>query len=111
MEKSAELQYRDVLKQYDELPEEATDALDWWIDTYISPAKVYKNWLNSYVLKQMFEWTVNFYVSNDEFKAAMLEKGYMPKDSFELNWCFKIRNVKYDRAKSVEAYALVKNSF
>ena len=103
--------YEDVLTQYDELPEEATDALNWWIDTYISPAKTCTDWLNSYALKQVFEWTVNGYVSNDQFKAAMLEKGYTPIDLFELNWHFKIGRVKYDKAKSKEAYALARKTF
>ena len=103
--------YENVLTQYDTLPEEATDALNWWIDTYISPAKVRRCGLSSYALKQLFEWSVNFYVSNDEFKGAMLEKGYIPIDSFEKNWHFKIRSVKYDRAKSKEAYALARKTF
>ena len=108
MKNSAEIQRRNVLKQYEELPEEATDALDWWIETYIFPAKTCNYWYSSYGLKQIFEWTVDFYVSNDEFKGAMLRNGYLPRDPFELNWNFMIRKVMYDRRKLVEAYQLVK---
>jgi hypothetical protein len=64
--------------------------LNRWITEYISPRKC-AYLTSSYGLKHFFEQETNSYVTNDIFKAAMLEHGYTPVDARQLNWRFRIR--------------------
>jgi hypothetical protein len=64
-------------------------ALLEWIRLVIKPAKtVAPN--TSYSIKHDFE-RVGFYITNGQFKGAMLAAGYAPVDPNELNWEFRIR--------------------
>ena len=44
----------------------------------------------SYRLKYEFE-AEGFYVTNGQFKGAMLTIGFVPKDEYTLNWQFRIQ--------------------
>lgn len=50
---------------------------------------------SSYGLKHLFS-AREFYVTNGEFKGAMLAAGFTPDDVTRVNWCFNIseRSVK-----------------
>lgn len=65
-------------------------ALLAWIGYTMVPAKRYASGTTSYGMKHCFE-EVGFYVTNAQFKAAMLSAGYKPKDREERNWTFKIK--------------------
>lgn len=69
------------------------EVLD-WIDEFVSPAKrKYKG--TSYSLKHMVEkWYGNLYITNNQMKDAMMQKGYMPIDPNALNWEYRIKITK-----------------
>ena len=45
----------------------------------------------SYGIKHDFEFATRLYVSNGQFKGAMLTAGYVPVNPGEQNWRFRIR--------------------
>ena len=61
-----------------------------WITQVISPIKSVNNRYSSYGLKHIFQDDTRIYVTNVEFKVAMLKSGYSPYDEKELNWRFHI---------------------
>lgn len=79
----------------DALPERQEQVAR-WIDEYISPAKKKNPNHTSYTLKHRFaRWLgANEKMSNNQFKDAMMIKGYMPVDPNELNWFYKIKVAK-----------------
>lgn len=62
-------------------------ALKWIAEKIQYRTKVCEH--TSYGLKHIFERDTSQYISNDDFKKAMLLSGYMPIDSSETNWRFK----------------------
>ena len=58
-----------------------------WIDMFVSPARRTNNRESSYSLKHKVEnWaTGGLYITNNQFKDAMMIKGYMPVDENEIN--------------------------
>jgi hypothetical protein len=75
--------------EFDVLPPAKQAALLAWIAQVMKPASTFGRH-TSYGIKHAFE-DVGFYVTNGEFKGAMLVAGYVPKDPDELNWTFKAR--------------------
>lgn len=56
----------------------------------------------SYGLKHYFEcFPMGFYITNGQFKGAMLKAGYKVKDKTALNWQF---NIDKNRVKALEVY-------
>lgn len=76
----------------DALPERQEQVAK-WIDEHISPAKKKNAKYNSYSLKHKFAaWLgANEKMSNNQFKDAMMQKGYMPVDPNEEDWQYKIK--------------------
>jgi hypothetical protein len=73
-------------------------VLLWWIHHSIQPTKVKVSRQSSYSLKHHFERDTGLYVSNGQFKGAMLEVSYEPVDTKERNWRFRITRRKVARA-------------
>lgn len=66
-------------------------ALRWWIIENFIKRKTVNTRYTSYGLKHVFERSENgFYITNDEFKRAMLDCGFLPGDETALNWQFRI---------------------
>ena len=62
-----------------------------WIMAEFTPIKSANMRHSSYALKHVFEKMHNgFYITNDEFKTAMRDCGFVPVDEKELNWHFYI---------------------
>src|SRR5215213_9517046 len=74
---------------YEKLTPEEQAALLEWIRLAVKPAKTIAP-STSYSIKHDFE-AVAFYITNGQFKGAMLASGYAPVDPDELNWEFRIR--------------------
>lgn len=75
-----------------ELPERYQKYLLEWIDDNISPAKRRNPRHSSYSLKHRFEHSEHgCYLTNNQFKDAMMAKGYMPTNQHDLNWQYKIK--------------------
>lgn len=68
-----------------------------WIHYHISPASKTDTRHSSYSLKHMVENDIGFYITNNQFKDAMLLCGYQPVDANKTNWLFKIRVDRADR--------------
>ena len=68
-----------------------------WIGLHIEPAKRKKH--NSYALKHRIasdirnEQHIEIYLTNNQFKHAMLLAGFMPVDKTKLNWDFRVKIV------------------
>lgn len=65
-----------------------------WIDEFVSPSKRTLTNASSYSLKhRLANWykSTGLYLTNNQFKDAMMIKGYMPVNSDELNWQYKIK--------------------
>ena len=75
---------------YEKLSAEYKQALGEWIGMRFEKAtRAHNSW--SYSLKHDFERDTGIYVTNGEFKGAMLVVGFTPIDNEELNWSFKIK--------------------
>lgn len=82
----------DLPEAYNELNQAEKNALAYWIEHAICTATRYSN-RTSYGIKHDFE-REGFYLTNGQFKGAMLAAGYQPEDAQELNWTFKIKPYK-----------------
>ncbi len=83
--------------EYDTLTPEKKELLAYWISKAVKPASTYDA-NSSYGIKHDFEYQTGVYVSNAEFKGAMLIADYLPHDAFAQNWHFKITKT-YDSRK------------
>ena len=88
---------RDDPKEYDKLPQEEKQAVQYWISKAIKPATKEAS-SSSYGLKHDYEHESGIYISNAEFKGAMLAAGYAPNNESGQNWLFNI-NKTYDNRR------------
>lgn len=85
----------------DDMPrEERTEVLAWIRDN-IRPRKTPNHRHSSYGMKHILESDTGIYLTNNQFKDAMMLCGYMPLDADELNWCYRIsqRSAAFDRKR------------
>jgi hypothetical protein len=61
-----------------------------WIRCNIHPRKTVNPHYSSYGLKHLLEHDTGIYLTNNQFKDAMLQCGFRPKDPNELNWTYRI---------------------
>ena len=80
-------------------PQEEIDAIMNWISNSIAPRKTPLGGHTSYGIKHLLERDTGIYLTNNEFKDAMLQAGYEPVDPNELNWHYRI-------SKKSKAFAL-----
>lgn len=66
---------------------------NWIKENVISSDEVFDR-ASSYGLKHELERDIKIYLTNNQFKDAMLLAGYKPVDPNELNWRYKIELVK-----------------
>lgn len=62
-----------------------------WIHDHIAPASRTYTRSTSYGFKHMVEKDIGHYITNNQFKDAMLLCGYQPVKPNETNWMFKIK--------------------
>ena len=81
-------------EDYERLTERQKKILSMWIREILEPHRIqtFNDFsLNSYALKHEFQFSgCGFYVTNGQFKGAMLREGFYPKDEAHLNWIFKL---------------------
>ena len=70
--------------------QEEIDTVTNWIAENISVRKTPLDGHTSYGIKHLLERDVHIYLTNNEFKDAMLQAGYKPVDPNELNWRYRI---------------------
>ena len=74
-----------------ELPDIQKKALDNWITLNILPQKTPDKTYASYALKLLFEESPDgFFVTNRQFKEAMLRCDFSPVNKNKLNWDFRV---------------------
>lgn len=61
-----------------------------WIKRNIRPARKVLQGRTSYGLKHVLEHDTGIYLTNNQFKDAMLSAGYTPVNPNELNWRYRI---------------------
>ena len=75
-----------------------------WITRNMTPKKTPLRGYNSYYLKHLLEYDTHIYLTNNQFKDAMLTLGFKPARPNTLNWefciskksfCFTNPNGKY----------------
>lgn len=71
-------------------PEEEQKIVLDWIRRNILPRKTVLHERTSYGLKHLLEHDVKIYLTNNEFKDAMMMCGFEPVDPNMLNWIYRI---------------------
>lgn len=61
-----------------------------WINNNIRPSDSVLIERTSYGLKHLLQHDTKIYLTNNEFKDAMMYAGYFPVDANALNWCYRI---------------------
>ena len=70
--------------------DEVITAVDGWIRKNIRTGKKILHGHTSYGIKHMLEHDTHIYLTNNEFKDAMLLAGYQPVNPKDLNWKYRI---------------------
>ena len=70
--------------------QEEIDIVYRWIDMNLFPRKTTLTSYTSYGIKHILERDTGIYLTNNEFKDAMLMCGYKPTNPNDLNWCYCI---------------------
>lgn len=69
--------------------EETQETVFKWISENLIPGKS-KYGGSSYNLKHILQTDTNIYLTDNEFKDAMLLSGYQPIDSHEFSWHYRL---------------------
>ena len=90
----------DENERFELLPEDMQTQVLRWIRLNFVPRASVNNKHSSYGLKHLMQWDEVYfegtdyypgiYLTNDQFKDAMLECGFFPEDAKELNWRYAI---------------------
>ncbi len=75
---------------FSDLLEEEQNLVKEWIYENITPRNTPLYSSSSYALKHVLERDTGIYMTNNQFKDAMLTYGYKPVNQKELNWSFRI---------------------
>lgn len=70
-------------------PEERETVLNWLYWNLIPSEKTTIG--NSYGMKHVLQDRTRIYMTNNQFKEAMLQAGYYPKNPTALNWTFHLK--------------------
>lgn len=88
---------------YERLTDEEKAAIQEWIAQELRPGPLAGPHA-SYSLKHIYERLTRHYLTNGQFKGAMLVAGFEPIDRAELNWEFRFVPADPNlRARSIEA--------
>lgn len=71
-------------------PKEIQETVRRWIRENIVPRKTPTMTHSSYGMKHILEHDTGIYLTNNQFKDAMMDCGYMPVDENKLNWNYCI---------------------
>jgi len=79
-------------EEYNKLSKTQQNELQSWIKGRFTHRKTVNKNHTSYGYKHVFENDIHgFYISNEQFKGAMLEAGYEPRDKSAKNWSFYVK--------------------
>ena len=74
----------------DSLTDQERETLFKWIAVRIHKVNYINRKRSSYSLKHLFKDDTRIYVTNNQFKDAMMSAGFLPADYDELNWHYAI---------------------
>ncbi len=74
-----------------DLPEGTQEQIDAWIKANFKHSKRENKGHTSYGLKHILEDDMGIYLTNNQFKDAMMKAGFDPVDPDELNWTYRIK--------------------
>ncbi len=77
-------------KHFDDLTQSDQEKVLAWIKANILPRKTPLLSRSSYGMKHILQYQIGIYLSNNQFKEAMLNCGFKPIKEQELNWRFCI---------------------
>ncbi len=96
----------DAPEEFNLMLKEDQNKLLEWIKKTFKPIKTVDEWNTSYGLKHIFERSKGgFYITNGEFKGAMLNAGFLPHKYNEQNWRFRISKKSLKRDNRGQTYA------
>ena len=75
----------------DELPSETREKVFSWIRQSILPATCINKYRTSYDIKHLLQHETGIYLTNNQFKDAMLLCGFLPTNRKKLNWTYRIK--------------------
>lgn len=93
----------------EDLPFGQQEAVLAWMRKYTQPAKTANKYRTSYGLKHIMSKMTGVYVTNNQFKDAMIIEGFYPVDETELNWRYRISESVIRRAEMDEYYVQCRN--
>lgn len=70
--------------------DDVKNAVDEWIRQNVRAAGIVLSGRTSYGMKHLLEHDTGIYLTNNEFKDAMMLAGYSPVNPRELNWRYRI---------------------
>ena len=70
-----------------------------WIKNNLYERKTPNRAYHSYHLKHLLQWDIGVYLTENQFKDAMLQCGYYPIDRYESSWTF---NIGFNDAQKIE---------
>ena len=73
-----------------DLPVMAQALIFDWITLNLWPGDKINHQISSYGSKHIFERDTGIYITNNQFKDAMLEMGFIPVNPDELNWYYQL---------------------
>ena len=71
-------------------PLEVQETVYAWIRENITPRKTPNRYRSSYGIKHILQGDTGIYLTNNEFKDAMMRCGFLPVDENTLNWTYRI---------------------
>ena len=73
------------------IPPETQEKIFVWIKANVYPSQgvIFMD-MTSYGMKHVLEDRMGLYMTNNQYKEAMLRCGFFPVDSQELNWLYRI---------------------
>lgn len=92
---------KDSPNEFDDLTPTEKSILLNWINQNLIKIKSINNKHSSYFLKKLFENSnQGFYITNGQFKGAMLESKFEIKSKYEQNWYFNVSEKSIKKLKS-----------
>jgi len=73
-----------------DIPKEEQEEVLSWISNGIHPRKTINRCCTSYGLKHVLQGDTGIYLTNNQFKDAMMISGYKTDNPNRLNWYFNI---------------------
>lgn len=86
----------------DDIPKRQQKEVMAWIKNNIYERKTPNHMYHTYRLKHIIQWDTGIYLTENQFKDAMLRSGYMPVDRYDSSWIFNIGFVDTQKIDKLE---------